>query len=235
MRDVRVRVERDVGERHAVADEPVAPGQPALQRVERPVAGRHAIGQPLDVVAPAARSTRARSGPRRSPARGRTARRTSTAGPGRARTALPARSASLRRSTSRSRRTRRAAARRRGRASARAAPGSDRRAAPGESERSTTSTVCRSYAQPEMGQQQPHLVTVARHRAVVEEHAVTIAEAIRAPVSPRGSVGARSRTPVGATRLLPGWFTRPICRSARPGTPSGSLTNAIRPPPSRTR
>ena len=39
MRDVRVGVERDVGECHAASDEPVAPAQVPLHGVECPVTG----------------------------------------------------------------------------------------------------------------------------------------------------------------------------------------------------
>src|SRR4051794_5181340 len=99
VRDVRVCVERDVGEGHAVADEPSAPVEVPLQRIERAIARSHPLVEPIRSLRAAGRSTRARTARPRSRAHGRTARRTSTGGPVRARTGRRARTASLRRST----------------------------------------------------------------------------------------------------------------------------------------
>ena len=121
VRDVRVGVERDVGERRAAS--PTRYG-PAAGEVLSP--SRRARGTRLPSCARSPpRSARPRrrrrrgTARRRSPARACTARRTSTGAPSPGRSGRPARIASPRRSTRGSRRTRRAAARRRARASAR--------------------------------------------------------------------------------------------------------------------
>ena len=83
--DVRVRVDRDVRDREGVADEPVAAGEVALDRVERAVAAAPLRRPARPRTRPARRGSRSRSARRRGTARPRTARRTSTGGRGRAR------------------------------------------------------------------------------------------------------------------------------------------------------
>ena len=108
----------------------------------------------------------------------------------------PGRTACPRRSTRGSRPTPPAAGRRRARASARAAPGFRPPSSSGRFERSTTSSVHALERQPEVGEQEPHLVTVARDRAVVENER-------HAPLLMRSSAATTpwSRPRLGRTAL----------------------------------